>query len=199
MARVSGSAPRGLTGEGLEALLAALDADRSAAADKYELIRRKLMHYFSWERFPAPEDHADEVINRVARRLSQGEAIRDAGAYFLGVARRVALELRKAPTESGDVDILAARAAPPPDDAADCLDGCLERLPEEQRRLILDYYSASGGDKIRNRQRMARERGLNLNALRNRALRLRERLESCVGDCLERDVSPPSDTRGGER
>ncbi len=47
-------------------------------------------------------------------------------------------------------------------------------LEPEQRRLLLAYYQ----DK--QREWLATELGLTMNALRNRALRLREKLEKCV-------------------
>ena len=47
-----------LSGEALDRLLAALDADREAASHKYEALRRRLIDLFSWEHSEAPEDLA---------------------------------------------------------------------------------------------------------------------------------------------
>lgn len=75
------------------------------------------------------------------------------------------------------------------DDAADAavdavalaaLNACLESLDDAARRLVLEYYLADGLARIPARQRLAAALGLSLNALRNRALRLRARLETCV-------------------
>jgi hypothetical protein len=60
------------------------------------------------------------------------------------------------------------------------LTACLEAAGGDARALILSYYDADGALRIATRQRLAAERGISLNALRNRALRLREVLEACV-------------------
>jgi len=69
--------------------------------------------------------------------------------------------------------------------AVAALDGCLDQLGARARVLILDYYGADGAQRIRARQKLAGELGSSLNALRNRALRLRETLERCVRERLK--------------
>ena len=66
------------------------------------------------------------------------------------------------------------------EELADALEACLATLPAGARDLLARYYSADGRKRIALRQQMAEEMGMELNALRNRALRLRERLEECV-------------------
>jgi hypothetical protein len=57
------------------------------------------------------------------------------------------------------------------------------RLPL-QRSFILRYYQGDKRCRVENRHRMAEELDLPLNALRNRALRLREKIENCVSKCI---------------
>ncbi len=71
-------------------------------------------------------------------------------------------------------------------DALACLEGCLAKLGPDQARLILRYYAGSGSAHIVVRREIASELGLEINTLRNRALRIRERLEDCVRRCLEK-------------
>jgi DNA-directed RNA polymerase specialized sigma24 family protein len=78
-----------LTRESFEKFLALLDADRELAAEEYEQIRRKLVKIFQWRGSTSPEDHADETINRVARKIEEGETIRNLRSYVGGVARLV--------------------------------------------------------------------------------------------------------------
>src|SRR4029077_4720264 len=78
-----------------ERFLAALAADRDAAADRYEQIRSKLLRFFEWRGGRFPEEHADETMTRVMRKLDEGEMILDAGTYCYGVARLVLLEALK--------------------------------------------------------------------------------------------------------
>ena len=78
-----------LTQEAFDQLLAALDADRERAGHQYEIVRRKLLKFFEFHGSDAPEEHADETINRVARKLAEGERVENFNGYCLGVARRV--------------------------------------------------------------------------------------------------------------
>ena len=58
---------------------------------------------------------------------------------------------------------------------------CLGALPDKDRELITQYYEGDGpSSKIIKRKELALRLGLQLNALRIRACRLRERLERCL-------------------
>ena len=69
----------------------------------------------------------------------------------------------------------------------DALSHCLDCLTSDNRQLLERYYSGDGSDRIRNRQTLAAELGIAINALRNRALRLRDSLENCTARYLARD------------
>jgi RNA polymerase sigma factor (sigma-70 family) len=204
-----------LTREGLEALLAYLDPDRDRAGEKYEEIRHRLVKLFECRGVVPPEEPADETIDRVARRLAEGEQIRSSspGAYFYGVARNVLRErwahqrehpagpnLRRLPNlpapEPGD-DLEAAEGR------ATCLERCLATLPPETRRLVLGYYrQAAGARKIKGRKELAAELGISTNTLWVRAHRARSRLEQCVRECLDGQAAskrpPPPLNKEGE-
>ncbi len=64
------------------------------------------------------------------------------------------------------------------------LKGCLATLSERSRKLITQYYEGDGAGKIKKRKELAVSLGLPLNALRIRACRLREKLETCMGRYL---------------
>jgi hypothetical protein len=72
------------------------------------------------------------------------------------------------------------------DDARDlesvlaALRACLDAAGTTARSLILAYYGGDGAVRIATRKRLADEHRISLNALRNRALRLRDALEGCV-------------------
>jgi DNA-directed RNA polymerase specialized sigma24 family protein len=190
----------GLTPEELEALLAQLDPDRERAGELYETVRYKLIRLFEWRGCSSPEDLVDITINRVARRLSEGVELRssDPYGYFCGVAHLVYKEtLRQAARQhraltSGDWPPSACEDEEPSDHRLDCLRRCLDQLPPDQRGLVLRYYqgdnykgkSGQGESNIRNRQQLAREAGIPMNALRIRVHRVRRKLESCVHACL---------------
>lgn len=180
--------PGGLTRAELDAFLARLSPDRDEAGRLYEDLRRRLLRLFELRFCEGPEALVDEAIDRVARRLPGMEIRSSPFAFACGVAHHVAQEmLRQRQRERRAFLVAAALAAPPPEPEVDaarvgCLEACLETLPGDQRRLILDYHQE--GDHIRRRQSLARELGLSTNALRIRAHRIRKDLADCCERCL---------------
>ena len=176
-----------------------LDADRDRAADRYETIRRRLVQLFQWRGCQASEALADETIDRVSRRLAEGEVIQagDPAAYFYGVARNV---LKEYWTEQRRELTLQRSFAPLQDvsggqddlrdlefeERLECLDRALARLSEENRRLITAYYRSEGGPRIAERAGLAESLGLSPGALRIRVHRIREVLEQRVNDCMRK-------------
>lgn len=181
-----------LSAEALAAFLACLDPDSDRAGEKYESLRLTLMKFFDWRGAHFPEELADETINRVIRKIDEGQTVRDIPTYCHGVARLVLLERLKGPeNRRADFEELpqAALVAPEPeerDEREDCFEQCLKTLPVESRQLILQYYGDEKRDKINRRLAMAERLGIPLNALRSRAQRIRNRLEECVNGCLKK-------------
>jgi len=166
-----------------------LDADRERAADQYEQIRRKLVKIFAWRGSDSPEDHADETIDRVARKIDEGEEIRNLHGYIGGVARLVWLEwLKKRERQQRAIDGLTITSERLDEDEVerlDCFEACLEKLSPESRQLILNYYREVKIAKIALRKELAEGLGIPPNALRNRAHRIRAKLEACVATCVD--------------
>jgi len=166
-----------------EGLLAALSPDRAMASAEYERLRRRLIRFFSIQQAQSPEDLADTAFNRIARRIAEGEEIRSAIQYLSGIARMLLLEDRyKRRQEENALRTLANTrdVVNPDDELPDALDACLGSLASGSRELLQRYYSAEGRRRIALRQKMADEMGMELNALRNRVLRLRDKLEECI-------------------
>ena len=184
-----------LTKEAFDRLLACLDADLEAAGEKYLLMRRNLVRYFEGRGCPFAEDHADESINRIAKRLDESEDIRDINGYSYGIARLLLLEIYKerAREEKALKELPSLRLVdsdPPEFDEAgerlECLNHCLERLPPDGRQLIVAYYQGESQSRIENRKRLTESLGIPNRALRSRAVRIREKLEACLSTCLKR-------------
>jgi DNA-directed RNA polymerase specialized sigma24 family protein len=70
------------------------------------------------------------------------------------------------------------------DPRLDCFRACLDTLPLEHRRLIVDYYREAELSRIEQRKTMADMLQIPLNALRIRAHRLRAQLDRCISNCL---------------
>lgn len=178
-----------LTREAFDKLLMCLDPDRERAGIRYENIRLKLVKFFEWRGCESPEDHADETINRVARRNNEGEVINNLESYFLGVARKVFLENEKQRAKQRAAMIQMSQTSQYliGDDASDIrlqsFNKCMRNLPAETRELLIAYYQVEKCTKIEGRKELADRLGIPLNALRIRIHRIRAKLEQCVADC----------------
>lgn len=199
-----------LTQDAFDGLLLQFDADRNTAGMKYENSRTKLVKFFERRALPAPEDHADQVINIAARQLAEGKVIENIQAYLLAVAKRHVLTITRGPAMEAleEPAALAASAAKAPDllmisseenDLKETrlkyLDHCLEEIGTQQRALILGYYQQEKQAKIDNRKALAESCGIDLNALRIRVCRIRMKLERCVNECVEREAGMGAQTR----
>jgi RNA polymerase sigma factor (sigma-70 family) len=183
-----------LTQEAFDQFLSLLDLDRDRAGEIYETLRRNLVQLFIWRGCRDPEADADETINRVIRKIDEGEEVRDVIAYAHGVARRLLLEIfKKQEREQIGIDELPPLVAQPEEQYDDengvlCLRRCLNRLPEESRQLIVLYYQGDKSAKIENRKRLAASLRITLNALRYRAFDLRQRLQGCIERCVRQVI-----------
>lgn len=181
---------RELTREAFELLLGRLDPDRNCAGVKYEEARRKLVKFLGWWGSDFPEDHADETINRVTRKLLAGEKIVDINKYFVGVARLVYLEHVKERVRNREALLtqlpVTVEAPAHREVRFACYERCLEHLPEVSRDLVIKYYQVSGVNKVSSRHELAQRMGIQLNLLRIRAFRIRNTLKDCVRECLRR-------------
>jgi DNA-directed RNA polymerase specialized sigma24 family protein len=179
-----------LTPEAFDNLLTAFEPDRDSAAQKYLEVRANLVRFFEWRGCPFPEDHADETFNRVARKIADGEQIEKPAGYVMGVARLLVLEIIKSVSRQREAldeyqkSYSEVEDLSDSDTRIDCLQKCLEQLSSDNRELIIQYYQGDRGEKIENRRKLGERLGVAINTLRMRAQRLRERLQSCVEECV---------------
>jgi DNA-directed RNA polymerase specialized sigma24 family protein len=183
-----------LTAESFDLLLGWLDPNREAAGEKYEKIRERLIKIFNCRGCVESDALADETFNRVLARV--GEVARgysgDPALYFYGVAQKIHLEYlrRKPPVQESSLPggLPAGHSASVEDEGYEeeyaCLEKCMERLPAENRRLVLDYYQEEKRAKITHRKALADQLGIGVNALRIRAHRIRLQLQACVENCV---------------
>src|SRR5438093_3077873 len=129
-----------LTRPAFDRLLQRLSAEPERAAREYDVVRYRLIGFFARRGVGPCEALADETIDRVARRLDEGQIIERLDAYFYGVAMRVMLEWRKRRAQ----ERTAERAFPRPEPASSselrevrvaCLERCLRRLPRDSHAL----------------------------------------------------------------
>jgi DNA-directed RNA polymerase specialized sigma24 family protein len=165
----------------LDALLDWLGPCREQAGEKYEAIRRTLTRYFEGRRCVPAEEHVDETIDRVARRVAAGEHIRasDPRRYFYGVARNILLEWRKLsgrrqPLRRCEVSAIDGLASSP---RLFCLRCCLTSLEPGEQELLEAYY-------LDPRAELAAHQGITPNALRIRVFKTKQKLRDCIAHCL---------------
>ena len=185
-----------LQGEAFERLLAWLNPDPERAASEYVRFHQRLTKMFAARGCRRPEECADETFNRVARQVLAGKEIRTANAlaYLEGVARYVLREEWTKPAEDNLEELSANKLARSDSSKQDevqekerrqlCLDECLNKLSVESRLLVIEYYAEDKSLKSDTREQMADRLGIEGGVLRNRIFKLRNKLRSCVVECL---------------
>ena len=175
-----------LTQTAFDSLLACLDSNRDIAADRYLRMRRNLVRLFEWRGCHTPDDYADETINRCARKIDEGEEIRDLATYSIGVARMLLHEMsRDRSRQTRSLDEAPEPCAQPemrndPEHRIEALRRSLEELSQDDRFLILNYYEGDKSDKIKSRKMLSELFGIGASTLRMRAMRIREKLQVCT-------------------
>jgi DNA-directed RNA polymerase specialized sigma24 family protein len=187
---------RDLTPEAFAKFLAMLAPEPEIAGEKYEELRRQLIKFFEWRGSLIADQLADETLNRVVKKIQDGEKIeKNILAMCLGIARYVFKEYMRHPDNRRvEIEELAKLAAPQVHQKEDddlwliSLRECLNNLPEEDRELIIEYYQEDKQAKIDSRKALAARLGISTNTLFSRAKRIRDRLERSVTNSIERKL-----------
>lgn len=174
-----------VTREKFAGFLEWLNPDRELAGEEYERLRFRLCTFFSQRGSNFADELADETINRVILKSSE-EQIENKIAYFYGVAKNVYREsLRKERTHLDIDDVtIAAKAPEEPSFSSECLDKCLQKLPAENRDLLIDYFSEAKQAKIQVHRRISESLDMTQTALRMRIMRTKQKLKICVQECM---------------
>jgi RNA polymerase sigma factor (sigma-70 family) len=180
--------------ESFDEILAWLDPDRDVAASMYLQLHEDLTQLFQWRSCADPEGLADEVFNRVAKKVHEVRPSYEGNPrlYFHAVAKNVIKEnLRTVKnhvslTDFDGLDQPAMASREDDADIHDCLDECLQKLGSDERKLILEYYERERQEKIDHRSELAQRLEISLETLRVRVFRTRRSLEKCIQRCLER-------------
>jgi DNA-directed RNA polymerase specialized sigma24 family protein len=178
-----------LTQAAFDTLLLRLDSDRERAGERFEKLRHTLLQFFGYEGCALPDQWADETLDRLAKRLSEGSAVEDVGAFTRGISKMVLREARAAERREREIEPLPRPESPVLlERDASCLEVCLKKLPAESLALVEQYYFSASKSQAEARSALAQKLGITQEALRSRALRIRKQLERCVQDCRESDA-----------
>jgi DNA-directed RNA polymerase specialized sigma24 family protein len=153
--------------------------------EEYRRLRASLVRTFRASGLPDPDDLADEVVQRLLANIAGGETVRSLMAYAGTIAYNVTREeIRRLSRQRGLLSIDRTQGTPRDSDApARCLARCMEQLDPADRKLLQDYYSLDGRERIRRHRALAQELGLTAGALTVKVWRLRKRLEACISEC----------------
>jgi hypothetical protein len=212
---VKGKCDWELNQERFEQLLTRLDTDRNRAAERLEnSIRPALLIYFEKRACSDPYQLADVTIDRVAKMVCEDATIflDETNRYFLGMAKNVYRQYLRdtkylVSLEDAPVDRLSS---PNPMEeqervaeifkrkiVLECCFHCISKLSEEERLLIIEYYSGKTGrgqDKSEQakavRGRLAQVLGIKQGVLKLRAFRIKAKVETCVTRCMEKPFEP---------
>lgn len=182
--------------EDFDALLLLFSEDREEAGRMYERLRNGLIRYFGTKGCSDAQELADETLNRVASKAKSFDSTLSIkpSAYVYGFASKIFLERarnsrnRELPFEP-DFDRSGPDArltGDPEEETFLCLENCLNRLSEEDRSLMVRYYSKEKQQRIELRKHLADELGCKPEVLHMKIFRLRASLRSCVKDCIKK-------------
>ncbi|CAN5382097.1 hypothetical protein BH10ACI1_BH10ACI1_12330 [soil metagenome] len=175
-----------LTADSYSLLLRAFSADEKSAVAAYTKLRASLVRFFQIKGDVAPEESADETIERVAAKLGETVQIEDLTKYSFGTARLVFLEnLRKSQKQKKAFeDFRWANELQKNDEEADDFAPfreCFESLPDAEKNILQKYFEDLPYAKLNeNRQKLTGKLGVSVNNLRLKIFRMRRRLEDCV-------------------
>jgi RNA polymerase sigma factor (sigma-70 family) len=173
-----------------------LGPDPETAGRKYESIRGRLIMMFQARRCVFAEDLADATFERVARKLADPTTVftGDPARYFYGVAKKIYLEYQRHQTAAHFRTTLPVYPGTEEQDQdleikLNQLEEALTRISESDRELILKYYTGTGKSKIDYRRALARQIGIEPNALRLRVFRIRMEIRNRM---LQSNVGRPA-------
>jgi DNA-directed RNA polymerase specialized sigma24 family protein len=179
------------TQEAFDRLLLCINPDRERAGEEYELLRLKLIKYFSLRACLEAEELADETLNRLAKKIAEGEEIRELLRYCYGLARWIYVEYRRNPQSNQiPVDNMSVTPVIPPDplvekERQECFHHCLGRLTVEEKETIIKYCDDADQPHQWARRDLVEQLKISSTALRIRVSRIKKKLKACFSDCLE--------------
>ncbi len=188
----------------LQALLTLLHPDPVEAADAYRRLQLRLVRFFNLTAASDPQQLADETIDRLVRRAAEIVTVvpmdhandsavtedqqpinHSSATLVFSIARQVLKEdLSRSQPNDEQVREWLTRTTNAPDSKQAGrqanLQSCLSHFSSERRQLLEKYYGWSSSHKAEHHLKLAQSLGLSLDTLRNRTLRSRLQLESCV-------------------
>ncbi len=175
--------------ETLSTVLSLLGSDEEQAAEEYRSLHERLARFFAWNNAVDPEALADEAIDRLGRRAVK-TGVQSVPAFVLGIARNMLQEELRRQQKMKEIGRqwnarTGGAASAEAEQMHEALGYSMTQLRADRRALIEAYYLYNGSMKVKAHQKLAEEQGLTVNALRNRAMRARQELETAIRAYLD--------------
>lgn len=159
-----------------------LEPDAQSIDSGFRRCRLKLVKFFAWRHCEDPENLADETIGRLLKNVRANQEISadNPYSYVYAIASNVFKEYLRAKKKGGvviDIELVRNLAGAAGTDD-ECKKQCMEQLSPEKRELLARYYLDDA-----ERDEIAQEQGLSLNALRLQVHRIKYGLRHCWEDC----------------
>jgi DNA-directed RNA polymerase specialized sigma24 family protein len=200
--RRSGVRPA-ISQEQFAGLLLKLGREPLESGARYETLRTRLIFYFTRKSLDFPEDLADEVLDRLARRLAEGTEIDSLTGFALGIARFVAQEQASRPfqiqvlEETFFNNIPANSPTESMEERISGMEHCLNRLTTAEVELLERYYLGDGESLIRARKSISETLKILPESVRQRIFSIRRRIRECMERHTARiRTKPESSTHG---
>lgn len=166
----------------------ALTRKLKQAGIEYSSLHRLVTTLFvGWRCGADSEALADVTLDRVGRKIGEGEDVRSVTSYSRRIAKYLYSEycrdrdkFRKMLWEYRYLHPEVEESEEDANRRTECQKACIKKLPESDRRLVLDYY-LRGSD----RSVLADEIGIPLATLRTQIHRLKLRLAKCEEQCRQ--------------
>jgi len=184
-------AKRTLTAEAFGKFLRWLSDNDEMAIREYQVIRTKVVRYFTHKGCLDPDDLFDKTVDIVVGKMDTCEQYSSPLAYCYGVAKNVwrqDLRERRSVTLDENVASPIHADADIHEQELKCLEQCLDLLPPGDRDIVIRYHQGQSHDKIEARKRLADGLG-GLNVLRIKMCRIRKDLRVCVAECFQRSAN----------
>jgi len=172
------------TDDAFDEFLIRLEPDIASTALRYARLRHKLIRFFEGRSCRDGEGLTDETVQRLLKDLSVGKEIAKPWSYLYGVATNVHREYSRRIGRFVELKNDFESVVDEVDDFVGCATICLERLPDDKRRLVEQYYSDRGS-----RIELAKRMGISLARLRLKIHRIKNELKECYRKCIQGQIS----------
>jgi len=169
--------------DAFEEFLVRLEPNIPSSSDRYSRVRVRLIKFFEWRHCRDREGLTDETIGRLLKHIYARDQIGKPWSYVYAVATNVYREYVRKAAKLVDIQNDLEGPLDDSDDFIECARICLEKLPNDKRRLVEQYYFDDGS-----RNELARQQGISLPALRLKVHRIKTELKECYCKCMRGQV-----------